>query len=368
MGISTISVGVVGLGFGAQVCIPGFQACPDTEVIAVCSHTRAKAEAVAAQYQIPNAFDDYDTMLQLDGLDAVDVTTPPYLHRQMVVAALRAGKHVLCEKPMALAVDEAAEMHRTARDNRLVGMIDHEYRFLPPWAYMKKLIQDGYLGQLYTVDLTAYTSAWADPERPPAWAAPDQSPWNWLAQKEKGGGILGALGSHLIDGLHWFFGDIESVCGQLGPFVGHRRHLPSGEMRAVSADDSFAFLLRFAGGGQGAVRVSFVVWGGSGIQLKAYGSDGTLMLENLLHPAGKLLGARQGENQLAELPIPGEFQFDMEYEDRRLGPFIGLVKTMVEGIRTGSEVSPSFADGLKVQKVMDALGRSDEAGQWVQVV
>jgi len=367
VGIFTINVGVVGLGFGAQVCIPGFQACPDTEVIAVCSHTRAKAEAAAAQYQIPNAFDDYDTMLELDGLDVVNITTPPYLHRPMVVAALQAGKHVLCEKPMALNMAEAAEMCKLAQHKGLVGMIDHEYRFLPTWAYMKEMISGGYLGELYTVDLTAYTSAWANPNRPPAWANPDQSPWNWLAQEEKGGGILGALGSHLIDGLHWFFGDIESVSGELDAFITERKHLPSGEMRAVTADDSFAFLTRFAKGGHGVVRVSFVVWGGSGLQLKAYGSEGTLVLDNLLHPSGVLSGARRGDNQLVELSVPEEFQFDAQHDDRRLGPFIRLVETLVTGIRTGAGVAPSFADGLKVQKVMDALRHSDESGEWVEV-
>lgn len=366
MSQSRIRVGVVGLGFGQQAVIPGYQACPDTEVLAVCSRDPAKAQAVATKYQVPHACVDYDAMLQLEELDVVHIATPPYLHRVMTLSALRAGKHVLCEKPMALSVAEAEEMHGAAEAARRLGMINHEYRFLPTWAYMKKRIDEGYLGRLHMVDLTAYTGGWADALRPPAWADPEQSPWSWLSQKEMGGGILGALGTHLIDGLQWWFGEIESVCGQLGTFVQERKYLPSGELRAVTADDSFAFLTRFANGAQGAVRVSFVVHGGSGMQLKAYGSEGTLALDNLLDPRGKLWGAGRGESTLAELSIPIRFQFETNYDDRRLGAFVRLIETMAEGIRTGQKVSPGFCDGLKVQRVIEAIDQSDSKGRWTQ--
>jgi len=362
-----IRVGVVGLGFGQNVCIPGFQVCPDTEVVAVCSRSQEKADQVAGEFEVPHAFADYDAMLHWGEFDVVNITTPPYLHRQMSVAAIEAGKHVLCEKPMALDVTQAQEMVQRAQAAGVVGMIDHEYHFLPTWAYVKELIGEGYLGQLYTVNLTAFASAWAQPDRPPAWADPDQSPWNWLAQKEKGGGILGALGSHLIDALHWWFGEIESVLGQVSTFVPERKHLPSGEMRPATANDSFAIFTRLTGGAEAIVRASFVVWGGSGMRLEAYGSQGTLILENMLHPGGKLWGAQRGQSAVQELTVPNQFLPERKYADRRLAPFVGLVEKMVEGIRKGQAVSPSFHDGLKVQQVMDAAIRSDQEGRWIDL-
>jgi len=102
-----IRVGVIGLGIGTDIHIPGFQACPDAEVVAICDVRQERVEAAAKKFGIPNVFTDYRKMLELNGLDAVSITTPPHLHFPMTMAALEAGKHIICEKPMALNLDEA---------------------------------------------------------------------------------------------------------------------------------------------------------------------------------------------------------------------------------------------------------------------
>jgi predicted dehydrogenase len=319
------------------------------------------------EFGIPHAFDDYEAMLKLNGLDVVAITAPPYLHHPMTLAALEAGKHLLCEKPMATSLAEAEEMYARAQHVDVVTMINHEFRFLQAWRYLKALTQDGYLGELYTVNLTAFTSSWADPHRPAVWADPEQSPWNWLSQREKGGGVLGAMGSHVLDGLRWWFGDIGAVCAQLMTSVPEREDLDSGEMRTVTADDGFGIALRFRNGALGVVHVSYAVSGGTGFRLQAYGSEGTLILDQMMSPAWRLRAARRGETEARELAVPEEFQPDPEYQDHRLAAFVRLVDVLVEGIRSGQRVQPSFHDGLKVQRLMDAVALSDAEGRWVDV-
>ncbi|MEE9400155.1 MAG: Gfo/Idh/MocA family oxidoreductase, partial [Dehalococcoidales bacterium] len=146
-----IRVGVIGVGIGTSIHIPGFQACSDIEVTAVCSARQGRAEAAAKKFGIPNVFTDYREMLELDRLDAVAVTSPPHLHYPITIAALEANKHVLCEKPMAMNLEEVKKMYQEAENRKLVHMINHEFRFLPARVRMKELVEEGYLGQLLAV-------------------------------------------------------------------------------------------------------------------------------------------------------------------------------------------------------------------------
>src|SRR5688572_16895946 len=131
-----IRVGVIGTGFGTIVHIPGFQSCADTEVVAVCSARKERAEEAAARFGISHAFTDYREMVKMADLDVVSITTPPYEHYPMAMAALDAGKHVFCEKPMALNVKECREMLAKAEAKGLVHMIVHEFRFTPQRVLM----------------------------------------------------------------------------------------------------------------------------------------------------------------------------------------------------------------------------------------
>src|SRR5205085_302100 len=158
---------------------------------------------------IPNVFTDHREMLKLPGLDAVYIGAPPALHHEMTLAAAAAGKHLICEKPTALDAGQAREMVEAARAAGVTAMLDFEFRWLPPRAYIRQLIADGYLGKLYAVNFQSASGFVADPIR---------RPWNWWAQRSKGGGLLGALGSHLIDAFRFWCGDIESVISHLDTF------------------------------------------------------------------------------------------------------------------------------------------------------
>lgn len=365
-GLPVVRIGVVGTGFGSRVQIPGFLKIPGVEVIAVMSSGRyERAEEVALQFGIGAVCRTYEELLQVPGLHAVTLVSPPYQHHPMSLAAFAAGKHVLCEKPMALNQQEAREMLEAARQNSLLAMIDHEFRYVPARAYAKELISQGWLGQLYTASISMISGSSADPQT---------RPWGWLFDKAAGGGFLGALGSHYIDGLRNWFGEIAAVSAEIETQV-KQRAVPtgqSGEWRKVSADDSFSLHLRFAKGGRGTITVSVVSPFGEGERMEFYGSQGTLIIDN----AGHLLGGKVGEDQrLGLLPIPARYSAGLSSDDPRLRPFVTLASDFVAGVRTAlkqggrtdREIAPGFSDGLRVQQILDAARASAESNCWVSL-
>lgn len=349
-----IGVGVIGTGFGANVQVPGFKSNPEVEVVAICSGRREKVEAAARKLEVPHAFTDYDEMLKLEGLDLVSVVAPPYLHYPMVMAVLEAGKHVLCEKPMALNVQQAREMYRRAEQAGVAHMIDHEFRFVPARARMKELIDEGYLGNVQTAHITQFVYHKT--------FAPDKG-WGWLDQKQKGGGVFGALGSHFVDSFRYWFGDIAGVFGQLETLVKQRTCPDTNQLREVDTDQAFAFMARFQNGALGTAMVNTVAPQGAGAHIEAFGSEGSLVIG----VDGKLRGGRKGDAGLAEMPIPERLTPPGLPSDPLLGPFTLLSRRLVKAIREGGEPAPSFYDGMKCQEVMDAVTRSAVESRWVSL-
>lgn len=357
-----VRVGVVGTGFGSRVQIPGFLKLDRVEVAAVMSSGRAEnARQVAADYKIKQVCTTFEEILQVPGLDAISIVTPPYQHHSLTLQAFAAGKHVLCEKPLATSLEEARQMLEAARRSGLVGMVDHEFRYVPARAFASELLKQGWLGQLITANITMLSGASADPQG---------RTWGWLFDREAGGGFLGALGSHYIDALRNWFGEIAAVSAEIDTVV-KNRYLPnSNEMRAVTADDSFTLLCRFARGGKAIVNVSVVTPFGNGERIELYGSQGSLIIDN----EGRVYGGRVGEDHLQPLQIPARYTSGPSSRDQRLRPFVTLAGDFVEAIRrtrqTGSppgQVTPGFTDGYKVQQVIEAARQSAETKCWVSL-
>jgi predicted dehydrogenase len=192
-------------------------------------------------------------------------------------------------------------------------------------------------------------------------AAPNSRAWSWWSERSKGGGILGALGSHLIDSLLWWFGDVEEVGAQLNTFV-KRRLLPDGSAwREVTADDDVALLLRFASGARCTVDLSSVTRPG-GNRLEAYGGAGALVLDE----DTRVLAAR-GAEALEEQEIPERLVRRVEADDR-LAPFVELADRVLARMRREDHGDfPDFRQGLRVQAVMDAAHRSVAERRFVAV-
>lgn len=350
-----IRLAIVGTGFGKSVQIPGFRACPNAEVYAICASTLEKAKAVQQEFGIPHAFANYKAMLRLQELDLVSITTPPHLHFPMTIAALRAGKHVLCEKPMAMNLHEARQMWRRAKHSNLVCLIDHELRFNPARRHIKQLISEGFIGRLRHVQISLTLSYRSTSE---------MRSWDWWSDKKRGGGILGAVGSHQIDLLRWWFGEIIEARGHLETFIKTRPMPESLEPRRVTTDDFCCFWLKFANGGLGSVQLSLVARHASQARLEIYGDQGSIVLSDEKLFAGHHKETLAEVTDLEPLPVvPGMPEGVFPRSFALLSQYV--IEYLSQGKRPA--IGATFYDGMRCQAVMDAVRKSDRSGRWVKI-
>ena len=356
----TIGVAVIGTGFGQKIHIPGFQAHHRTQVVAVYHRDRDKAQEIAAQHQIPHGCSSLQELLMLPEVAAVSVATPPFLRKEMAIAALKAGKHVLLEKPTALSVEEAREIEHVAQQQQKVVGLDFEFRFVPAWQQLKAELDAGYVGTPRLIKVDWMVPGRADPQRA----------WNWYARKDQGGGALGAFASHTFDYLAWLFGPVKRLSANLTTAIPQRPDPQTGELKLVDADDTCTLMLEMQDGTPCQVTISSVTYGGRGHWVEVYGDRGTLVLgsDNLkdyVH-GFQLWGAAAGQ-PLAKLPIPPALAFPQTYEDGRLAPFIRVVDHWVNCIDRGSADAPAIAEGVYSQLLMDLAQASHERGEWMSV-
>lgn len=359
--LSGIGVAIVGTGFGQKVHIPGFQEHPKTEAIAIYHRDIDKAEAIARSHQISLATDAIADIANMKEVQAVSLSTPPFLHYEMAKPLLQAGKHLLLEKPTTLSATEAKELYQIARDRGAVTAMDFEFRFVPAWQRFKELLDEGYCGKTRLIKIDWLVSSRADANRA----------WNWYAQKEKGGGALGAIGSHSFDYISWLFGSVRRLCALMSIAVEQRPDpTEGGKLKPVDADDTCLIMLELSDRTPCQITLSSATYQGRGHWIEVYGDRGTLVLgsdnqKDYVH-GFKLWGAPAGES-LAQLEIPQRLAFEKTYPDGRIAPFIRVVDRWVKGIETGQAIAPSLREGVYSQLLMDLTHQSYETGSWVNV-
>ena len=145
----TIGIGIIGTGFARKVQIPAFRSCEGANIVSVASGSLDNARSTAEEFSIPHFTADWRETIARDDVHLVCITTPPKFHRDMALAALAGGKHVLCEKPMAMSAAEASEMTRVAEGANVLALIDHELRFLPGRQHAYRTIRDGAIGKIH---------------------------------------------------------------------------------------------------------------------------------------------------------------------------------------------------------------------------
>lgn len=356
-----LRIGIVGVGFGTTVHVPGFVS-EGAEVVAICSRTKERVENAARELDIPNVFTDYRDMLKMDDLDAVTVVTPPSSHHEISMAALDAGKHVLCEKPFAMDQIQGEQMLAKAEATGLTAMIAHEFRFAPGRAYVKELLGQGYVGDLRMIHVTLFRGGTTQPQtRSLAWGS----------DAAQGGGFLGALGSHYIDCLRDWVGEVKSVCGATFAHDTERVDTNSGQTVATDADDAFSFILRFENGAWASMSANSVAPFGPGALIQIYGSEGVLQTPQPGFnppPDGKVFGARFGDSaSIDELEMPSYFRPFEDSRDERLMAFRIMVRRFMTGIAEGTSPSPNFYDGYRCQQILDAIHASMSGVGWVEL-
>jgi predicted dehydrogenase len=356
----TIGIGIIGTGFARRVQIPAFLTCENVKIVSVSSGSLENAEATAKEFGIENFTDEWRETVSRDDVDLVCITTPPNLHREMVLTAIEHGKHILCEKPMAMNVAEAEEMTGTARSSSVLALIDHELRFQPGRQLAWKMLRDGAIGKIRHAKYNFRAPHRGDPKLP----------WNWWSDVEAGGGALGAINSHVIDSFNWFLGsEIESAFCQLQTHVKQRPF--GGGSREVTTDDEANMLMRFADGeltddATGLVSVSMVEQPEYVNRLEFFGTEGSMRVDH----RGEVFLANNFETAWTQVEADLGDNIEGVPDTGFSRGFLHFAPKIVEAIQNGStaiEHAATFEDGLKVQHVLDASRESQAAGRTIDL-
>jgi predicted dehydrogenase len=353
-----VRIGVVGTSyFVGRVHLPLLQSHPQAELVAVCGRTAARRDSLAIAHQIPQQFACYSEMLSQAKLDAIVIATPDDLHAPMTLAAIDAGLHVLCEKPLALNSADAAAMLARARAASVKHMVFFRWRWLAAYERLQRLLAEGWVGRpLQWVFSYLSSGGWK-----PGYA--------WRFDEQRAIGTLGDLGSHLIDMALWLGGPVVTVSASLNTF--HVRHRPDGSR--MLANDSAMLLLRFADGSQGTIHASSVSQLGSESQMQmvaVYGDEGWLSAEFQRSRDPQLRGARRGEEIRPVDSGDPAAEGVGSYEERLLASWKRRSvadRLFVDAILSDQQVAPSFEDGVAVQRVIDAALESHQTDSWVDV-
>ena len=279
-GLMDLRVGVIGVGWGSHVQVPGFRAADGFEPVALCARTPDRLERVARKLGIDDTSTDWESFVTRDDLDVISVATPTLLHHDMALAALDAGKAVLCEKPLASELDAAQNMVRAAAKAGRPTACCFENRWNPEWLRIADSVRSGFLGKVYVARVSRDASYWHHSHPPQAC---------WMYDRQQGGGYLAGMLVHDLDFLCSLLGRPQEVCADVRA-SGPVRHLPDGEVIDVTADDTAALLLRMESGVLAVLSVSVMGVHSDHYRLELFGADGTIVGDGSLRSAEYWIG------------------------------------------------------------------------------
>ena len=364
----TLSVGVLGYGFmgkahaNALARLPMFvEDAPAVERDVLIGRDESALADAADRLGFERTATDWREVV--GEVDAFYNLGPNHVHPESTIAALEAETPVLCEKPLAPTLEAAERMGAAASDADVPAGVAFNYRFVPAIQYAKRLIESGELGEIRAFR-GRYLQDWlVDPEAPASWRTDAE---------RAGSGALGDLGAHTVDLARFLVGDVERVSGQTTTFVDERPAADGEGVEPVTVDDAYSAQLRFENGAAGTLEASRVAVGRK--------NDHSIEIE------GTEGGVRFSLERLNELEVfrPGNRGYETvlvtEADDPYLkhwwppGHVLGWEHTFVHenaeflgAVADGGAFAPDFADGLAVQRVLDAVQRSDETGSWVGV-
>jgi predicted dehydrogenase len=346
---------VIGAGGFAEIChVPGLQSHQQAEVVLLCGRNEERRRAIAGRLGVPETAGDYRDVVARPDIDAVTITTPNVSHAEIALAALRAGKHVFCEKPLAMHAPEAEAMLRTAEEAGLIHQVAFTFRYTHGVARLREQLRDGAVGKPFFIRLVG--EGWSD-LRPDARV-------RWRHQQAlSGAGMLADMGSHYFDLVDWAVAPVAEVCGLLLT-VDRERLGPDGQPTPVDTDDLAHVWFRTAGGVAGEFRSSRVTPAhGEGGYLEVIGDEGSLMA-SLTRGDGDRLQLFRPDRSVEEIPLPEEARSGEPYA---LGH---MMRSFVDSILRGRpepERDPTFEAGLAAQRAQDAVLRSVQERAWQSV-
>ncbi|KXJ57328.1 MAG: myo-inositol 2-dehydrogenase [Thalassospira sp. Nap_22] len=369
LGIGLIGTGFMGkahaLAFGAARAVMGDV--PESHLAVLCDTPVEKAKQMADQFGFAKSTADWTSLISDPDVDIVSITTPNALHFDMAIAAIKAGKHVYCEKPLALTLDQAREMRDAARKAGIKTMVGYNYIKNPAFTHACRLIQGGEIGEI------VHFRGWVDED----YQADPALPWTWRAKLADAGlGALGDMGCHLVSMAYGLAGPIDSLIADMQT-VHTTRPLPDGTGRAkVENEDTASALVRFANGAQGSLSTSRSAWGRKNrLAWEVHGTKGMICFDQermnelqLYRNSGDK--AQQGFTTILTGPAHppyGEFcpapGHQLGFNDLKVIEAAALLRA----IRDDNPAYPDFEHAYEFEKIIHAIAKSATDGTRVSL-
>lgn len=339
--MTKVRVGVIGTGFIGNIHTAGLRHVHEAEVVAVASKTPGKAAKFAHEHGIPDAHDDYRSILERDDIDAVTVGVPNFLHEEVVVAAAQAGKHIMCEKPFARTIEEAEHMLAAVHAAGVRLVYGEMLCFAPKYVRAKRLVDEGALGDVFLVKQSEEHNG-------------PHSPWFWDINLS-GGGVLLDMGCHSIEFARWILNrpQVRSVQASMGRYVHHQR---------TRGEDHSVCIVEFETGAISIAENSWAKTGGIDDRCEIYGTRGHTRAD-LIHGNALTTHSEVGYGYAVEKADSTTgwtftgFEEEWNYGfPQEMQHFVNVVLGHEEPIETGE-------DGLEVLKIIYAAYQSAGEGR-----
>jgi len=364
-----VGVGVIGAGAWARGAhLPGYKRDTRCRLVGIADTQIDRARDAAREFDIPFITADARELIGHEDVDLIDVCTPSHTHFDLAWAALEAGKHVLCEKPVAYDFRDTLRARDLARAKQLKTKVGLTFRYSPAMRYMRELVAEGFVGTPFIFNGYEQNSQWLDPMNPLRQVDPDAD------QSVLQVSSLEGYGAPIIDLAHLFVGsDLAKVVGTMRNFIPDRMVRATGRMMRMNIDDGDIFLGEFINGALCSIQTSFVTVGNyPGIEARIYGSKGALICR-LVEEAGiceTLKAATPDQVEFRELDIPSRFYpaGGSARESWRTLFYANLIKSFIDEVLDGGEANEGdFGDGAWIQEVINAVERSYRERRWTDL-
>jgi predicted dehydrogenase len=362
-----VGVGVIGAHRWAEKAhLPGYAASDRAQLVAICDIDRSRADALAAQYDIPNVYTDHRDLLANPDVVLVDVCTPTHTHLALSLAAIAAGKHVLSEKPLAEFAADAFAAAASADERGVRTKLGFTFRYSPAMRRLREWIADGTLGEVFHIHGFEQNSQFLDPDVPLRQVPPD-APHDGLIPAS----IVG-YGSHLVDLMRWCGGEFAAVCGSLHNYVPERVVRGIQGRQRIPVDDGTVAVVEFASGAQGLLQTSYIAIGNyPGVEIRVYGSKGAAIARLVTQGGSAETLTRATADAVEFEPVEADpATFPPGTTLRTPWPelyYRNLVRHFVDEIADGTLPECTFFDGAKSQEIVNAIVRSHHERAWISL-
>jgi len=377
--IRKIGVGLLGYAFMGKAHANGYRKMPVffypppafPRLVAICGRTEDAVAEAAKRYGFERYYTDWKNLIKDDEVEVVDNCLPNNMHAEPCIAAAEAGKHIICEKPLAATLEDAKAMYEAVEKAGVKNMTAFNYRFVPAIQLAKKLIDEGYIGRILQYR-AVYLQEWImDPNFPLVWR---------LRKNVAGSGALGDLGAHIIDLARYLVGEVSSVCGLTETFIKERPLPENPEKKGkVDVDDVFIAIARFKNGAVGSFEASRFCAGRKNYQrVEIHGTEGSIVFNLERLNELEVYSRKDPEDRMGfrDILVTESVHPFIEHWWPH-GHIIGWEHTFVHEIhhfidcivndKPVSPVAATFYDGLKCQEILGAIEESAKKGRWIEI-